>query len=97
MNKYNKALIALAKYSYKDTGVNAEEFIKYSKGKDIYGWHISDLKIYDTPKELSEFRKPDEPFRTVGHVNGHTVFMDGYERGKPLTRAPQSWCYVEEF
>lgn len=23
--------------------------------KDLYGWHISDLKIYDTPKELSEF------------------------------------------
>lgn len=23
-----------------------------------YGWHISDLKIYDKPKKLSEFRKP---------------------------------------
>lgn len=93
---YYPAHSALAKYSYKDTGVNAEEFIKYSKGKDIYGWHISYLKIYDKPRELSEFRKPDEPFRTVGQVNGHTVFMDGYKRGKPLTRAPQSWMYVEE-
>ena len=24
----------------------------------LYGWHISDLKIYDKPKELCEFRKP---------------------------------------
>lgn len=26
--------------------------------KPLYGWHISDLKIYDKPKELREFRKP---------------------------------------
>lgn len=24
----------------------------YAQGKDIYGWHISDLVIYDKPKEL---------------------------------------------
>lgn len=24
----------------------------------LYAWHISDLKIYDTPKKLSEFYKP---------------------------------------
>lgn len=28
------------------------------------GWHISDLKIYDKPKELSEFYKPcPDPYR----------------------------------
>lgn len=27
----------------------------YLGGKHGYGWHISDLKIYDKPKELSEF------------------------------------------
>lgn len=42
-----------------------------------YGWHISDLKIYDKPKELSEFRKYSE-------------WLD-----IPMTRPPQSWCYVE--
>ena len=41
----------------------------------FYGWHISELKIYDTPKELSEFC-------LLG--------------GKPLSRPPQSWCYVAE-
>lgn len=25
-----------------------------------YGWHISGLKIYDTPKELSKFSRPFE-------------------------------------
>lgn len=27
----------------------------YGKDKTLYGWHISDLKIYDKPKELREF------------------------------------------
>lgn len=29
--------------------------IYHSKHYDFYGWHISDLKIYDRPKKLSEF------------------------------------------
>lgn len=31
------------------------EIKDYFNGKDGYGWYISDLKIYDKPKELSEF------------------------------------------
>ena len=27
----------------------------YGRGKPLYAWHIDNLKIYDTPKELSEF------------------------------------------
>lgn len=37
--------------------LSAEEIIEYAAGNSyVYGWHISDLKIYDKPKELSEFR-----------------------------------------
>lgn len=35
-----------------------DEIEEYGKGKTLYGWHISDLKIYDKPKELSEFKTP---------------------------------------
>lgn len=45
-----------------------------------YGWHISDLKIYDAPKELSEF----EIRKDYG-----TWFT-----WKKVERAPQDWCYV---
>ncbi len=31
------------------------EILEYADGKTVYGWHISNLKIYDKPKELSEF------------------------------------------
>ena len=49
---------------------------------DFYGWHISDLVIYDEPKELSEF-------------TGLRKTKFGYEPVR-VERAPQSWCYVEE-
>lgn len=56
-------------------------------GNDL---HISDLKIYDTPRELSDFKTPDKPYHEI-------IERDGYESGKTLKRAPQSWQYVEEF
>lgn len=56
----------------------------------FYGWYISDLKIYDTPKEISEFRKPcDHQCYACGYYTAEKCF-DG------LTRPPESWCYVEE-
>lgn len=70
-------------------------YFKYSEeGKHyIYGWHISNLKIYDTPKELSKFPRPFE--------NCIDKVCDEFgcalcENGSHIKRAPQSWCYVEE-
>lgn len=34
-----------------------DELLECCSGKDMYGLHISALKIYDKPKELSDFRK----------------------------------------
>lgn len=46
-------------YVEKETRVPIEELLSY-KGKNdfLYGWHISDLKIYDKPKELGNFFTP---------------------------------------
>ena len=32
------------------------EIAVYCANKEMYGWHISDLKIYDKPKLLSDFK-----------------------------------------
>ena len=37
--------------------VSARELVEYANGNVLYSWHISDLVIYDEPKELSEFSK----------------------------------------
>ena len=38
--------------------LTADELDDYGRGKPLYGLHISNLKIYDNPKTLDDFRKP---------------------------------------
>lgn len=78
-----------------------DDMVGYLGNKDGYGWHISDLKIYDEPKELSEFYRPCsysgicyscERFRPNGTPNDKpNDFCDG-----TITRPPQSYMRVEE-
>lgn len=82
------------------------ELHDYGKGKTLYAWHISDLKIYDKPKELSEFKTPpcEKSEKACGNckwlvkINTPDVYeCECYvEDGRPIKRPPQSWCYVEE-
>lgn len=69
----------------------------YLKGKKYgYGWHVSDIKIYDKPKELSELCIP---CKTNCEDCKKPLFYDCWkEKGKikVVTRPPQSWQYVEE-
>lgn len=37
------------------TCLTYDEIMNYCNGNELYGWRISDLVIYDKPKELSEF------------------------------------------
>ncbi len=88
------------------------ELIKYSNmDKPLYAWHISDLKIYDKPKELYDFIKPcTDPYQYCqGCEHGHNIYPCDMETYEDLSgccfdtvclnrirKAPQSWCYVEE-
>lgn len=58
----------------------------------VFGWHISGLKIYDEPRELRQFVKPYDAKACLNP----TVINCGDCKKCYLTRAPQSWCYVEE-
>lgn len=71
--------------------LNQPELIRYGKGNTLYGWHISDLKIYDKPKELSEFCCHDNTYD-----NAFGWAFEDRAKSAPLTRPPQSWQYVEE-
>ena len=68
------------------------ELIAYGKGKPLYGWHITEPKLFDKPKELGEFKhKIKVPW--AWQENGKTI---GYfYKWQPITRAPQSWVYYE--
>lgn len=99
----------------KETCLTGDEIYKYllGNGKETfegYGWHITEPKLFDKPKELSEFGTvcnryendecDDCPYLQV-YVNSYPCddCVDtwcGVDNIKPLTRPPQSWCYVEE-
>ena len=58
----------------------------------VYGWHISNLQIYEWPKEISEFyhvcNKQHTDCSKCLDLRDNTCTQ--------ITRPPQSWCYVEE-
>ena len=62
-----------------------------------YVWHISDLKIYDKPRELSEFSRPCS-YRGLCFSCKRTSFKkDGNLLcNTKITRPPQSWMRVED-
>jgi len=67
-----------------ETCLSAIELNDYLNGNTGYGWHISAPQIYDKPRELSEFHKPEMP--TGLRYEDDTI-----------KRPPQSWAYVEEY
>lgn len=62
--------------------------------KKAYAWHISDLKIYDKPKDLKEFKKPCDRFLDCITCK-RLVRNDFLSCDNIITKPPQSWCYVE--
>ena len=90
-----------------ETCLSYDQLHKYGKDKILHGWHISNLVIYDKPKELSEFiticpewEKEYFDTKCLGCKYYFSNCADmqyecTVEGEKPLTRPPQSWCYVE--
>lgn len=79
------------------TCLEPAELHQYLGAATGFGWHISNLKIYDTPRELNDFRracKNDwwcDSCAMYWEHNG-TCSNDSLQ----IRRPPQSWCYVEE-
>ena len=77
------------------------DYWDYGKGKTLYGWRIGDLKVYNEPHDISEFSQSK-------FIKGLTINKDPSNlinvnrlttstriETKWLSRAPQSWCYVD--
>lgn len=95
----------------KDACLNSADIEKYFGGLNGlagYGWRISDLKVYDKPRELDEFSRfgfcsmngtgvcGNEGCKyyepSSNYMEPPTCKIDGCF----ICRPPQSWCYVEE-
>lgn len=85
---------------------------KYGETKYCYGWHISDLVIYDKPRDVGEFYVEGDcdclqckKCYWFDKGNGYNVEDDcalAYKELelhsplKPIISHPKNWCYVEE-
>ena len=110
LTKFNNWGLPIGTYSsylifeddYNAMCLTYEEVKAYGKGKTLYGLHISDLVIYDTLKDLREFKgakicpdwENDDSFDNTENCYNceHYVGCNGY---LPLTTPPMSWYYVE--
>lgn len=73
--------------------MSREEIVQYLKGRG-WGWHISDLKIYDKPRKLDEFERPYECDECTAQWASE---CNACHKERKIKRPPQSWCYVEEY
>ena len=90
VHEYAKWLVRMARLTEK-------EMHEYAKGKNCFAWHISDLKIYDKPKGLSEFKHWNRTEENVPCAHTKWLFPDCKDcKACNLERPPQSYMFVEE-
>lgn len=80
------------------TCLTDKEIAEYlGNGKAGYGWHISDLKLYAEPREISEFKRWNRTEQTAPCAHVYALYSPCESCTEcNLKRAPQSWTYVEE-
>lgn len=102
---------SIAQKEFPHTCLTDKEIMEYlGNGNQGYGWHISNLAIYNEPKELSEFTYIICPeyeksaftakCRKCKHFyinNIDMAFECDCDGEKKLIRPPQSWYYVEPY
>ena len=79
------------------TCLEPAELHQYLGAATGFGWHISNLKIYDTPRELDDFRRACKNDWWCESCAMYSEYSGTCGNGSlQIRRPPQSWCYVEE-
>ena len=83
---------------YEKSCLDLEQMFNYLSQGYGYGWHISDLVIYDKPKELSEFSVLDDKaikdckHRERIYVNPDSVNGAWLKGSYICTKGEEDWC-----
>lgn len=80
---YNKSCLSFA------------DIYKYIGEHYGYAWHISNLRVYNEPKELSEFKKINRECWYADLGLAKRDCSKCKDENCLVSRPPQSWCYVE--
>lgn len=102
LNEWGNDDIEIEILAIKKSCISKDELNLYGKNVyKLYAWHISNLVIYDKPRELYNFQRPCNndcencEYLDVAEVGSweHTAIAKTCLN--LITRPPQSWCYVE--
>ena len=89
----NRNMLSLIKSACLDVGTLDD----YLNRKIGYAWHIDNLEIFDKPKELYQFYGMKKAKSCLECMIGvPSKFCKNCLVPARLTKAPQSWCYVEK-
>ena len=74
-----------------------EAEIPHTLKRSMDGWHITDLIVYDEPRELSDFKHECNGVcvDTKKQIKCERITVDGFSCNglKPITRPPMSWQF----
>ena len=83
------------------TRLTDEQYMEYLGDKNGYGWHITEPKLFDKPRDITEFalygrcaEDCDEYDICARDSEGGRMSCKYFKRTF-LERPPQSWCYIE--
>lgn len=103
LNKFGNDDVEIEITDIKKSCIKKDELNSYGSNSNVlYAWHISNLVIYDKPKELKEFNFPYyrecdiECRKCKFSIPVKTILGVEYDCDRSVKRPPQSWCYVEK-
>lgn len=80
-----------------------DDYWEYGRGKTLYGWKFNELNIFKTPYNVEEFLQTKhirgyhkKPLDENKNIDIEFLLKTSRLEVNRLTRAPQSWCYVDE-
>lgn len=106
-NGMNEQIYQITDKDLAQTCLDYDDIEDYGKSKPLYAWYISDLKIYDKPKELGEFKRECKQYGAENPLCDDCRYYDccqglDYDESDcvvdgliPLKKPFQSWGYVE--
>lgn len=96
LNEWGNDDIEIEITDIKKSCISKDELNSYGATSHcLYGWHISDLKIYYEPRELNEFKKPCDRFLDCITCK-RLVRNDFLSCNNKITRPSQSYMFIEE-
>lgn len=91
----------LSQEVYREMCLTKEQLDKYGGLKTLYGWHITEPKLFDKPRDITEFAIYG---RCAEDCDEYDICARDSEDGRMsckyfkrtfLKRPPQSYCFVE--